>query len=238
MVRKFRSCFLLIFSALSLEASPSIVCPSSKKSHWKNNLPMNFELNDVATSSSSSSSSRSSSPPSPIRDDAGIAGGDDGRDEVMGDLEYEIRSAMHLAVGRICRSVEEAEEVEGEDDASARSVGCGSEYDDDDGVGHGDGDGRASFAMSDGAIVALTDLVYHYATSCLANDLVSFSRHVGEKETDKTPTRDRPAGQGTRAPIKIVDGREWSPGVYRSLRLLGHSLEMAWEKAFIRASHF
>jgi hypothetical protein len=41
-----------------------------------------------------------------------------------------------------------------------------------------------------------------------------------------------------RAPIKLVDGRPWSPGVYRALRLLGRSLETAWEKAFIRSSHF
>ena len=30
-----------------------------------------------------------------------------------------------------------------------------------------------------------------------------------------------------RAPIKIVDGRPWSPGVYLALRLLGRSLETA-----------
>ena len=41
-----------------------------------------------------------------------------------------------------------------------------------------------------------------------------------------------------RAPIKIVDGRPWSPGVYLALRLLGRSLETAWEKAFISSSHF
>jgi hypothetical protein len=41
-----------------------------------------------------------------------------------------------------------------------------------------------------------------------------------------------------RAPIKMVNGRPWSPGVYRALRLLGKSLEAAWEKAFIGSSHF
>ena len=41
-----------------------------------------------------------------------------------------------------------------------------------------------------------------------------------------------------RAPIKLVDGRPWSPGVYQALRLRGRSLETAWEKAFIRSSHF
>ncbi len=39
-------------------------------------------------------------------------------------------------------------------------------------------------------------------------------------------------------PIKIVDGRPWSPGVYRALRLLGSTLEVAWERAFVRTSHF
>jgi hypothetical protein len=36
-----------------------------------------------------------------------------------------------------------------------------------------------------------------------------------------------------RAPIKIVSGRAWSPGIYRSLRLLGKSLDVAWKRAFI-----
>ena len=38
---------------------------------------------------------------------------------------------------------------------------------------------------------------------------------------------------GVRAPIKIVDGRRWSPGVYRALRLMGKTLEVAWERAFV-----
>ena len=50
-----------------------------------------------------------------------------------------------------------------------------------------------------------------------------------------TLTNDRPS---ERAPIKVVDGRPWSSGVYRALRLLGKPLEIAWEKAFIRYSHF
>jgi hypothetical protein len=41
-----------------------------------------------------------------------------------------------------------------------------------------------------------------------------------------------------RAPIKLVDGRPWSPNVYLNLRLIGMSLDVAWSKAFIRASHF
>jgi hypothetical protein len=40
------------------------------------------------------------------------------------------------------------------------------------------------------------------------------------------------------APIKLVDGRPLSPGVYHALRLLGNMPEVAWERAFIRTSHF
>jgi hypothetical protein len=43
-----------------------------------------------------------------------------------------------------------------------------------------------------------------------------------------------PAGQSERAPIKMVNGRAWSPGIYWALRLLGRSLiDIAWERAFI-----
>ena len=38
----------------------------------------------------------------------------------------------------------------------------------------------------------------------------------------------------SRAPLKIVDGRRWSPGIYRVLRLLGKTLDAAWEGAFIQ----
>ena len=41
-----------------------------------------------------------------------------------------------------------------------------------------------------------------------------------------------------RAPIKMVSGRAWSPGIYQSLRLLGKSLDVAWERAFIRPLTF
>jgi hypothetical protein len=53
---------------------------------------------------------------------------------------------------------------------------------------------------------------------------------------DVIPTGARPSDE--RAPIKLVNGRPWSPGVYLALRLLGKSLEAAWEKAFIGSSHF
>jgi len=35
-----------------------------------------------------------------------------------------------------------------------------------------------------------------------------------------------------------IGGRAWSPGIYRALRSLGKSLDVAWEKAFIRPLTF
>ena len=61
---------------------------------------------------------------------------------------------------------------------------------------------------------------------------------VGGNQKEVNPTGDRPSGGESRAPIKLVDGRPWSPNIYRNLRLVGKSLEVAWEKAFVRASHF
>ncbi len=37
----------------------------------------------------------------------------------------------------------------------------------------------------------------------------------------------------SRAPLKLIDGRRWSPGIYRALRLHGRILEVAWEGAFM-----
>ncbi len=42
-----------------------------------------------------------------------------------------------------------------------------------------------------------------------------------------------PPGKPQQAPIKIVDGRPWSPGVYQLLCLLGKTLEVAWVRGFI-----
>ena len=66
----------------------------------------------------------------------------------------------------------------------------------------------------------------------------------------ESPTKDRrvrfaidmptaePTKQNRCAPIKMVGGRAWSPGIYRSLRLLGKSLDVAWERAFIHPLTF
>ena len=43
---------------------------------------------------------------------------------------------------------------------------------------------------------------------------------------------------GGRAPLLQVRGQPWSPGVYRSLRLLGRPLEVAWKRAFISLPTF
>jgi hypothetical protein len=44
--------------------------------------------------------------------------------------------------------------------------------------------------------------------------------------------------ESERAPLRLVSGRAWSPGVYKTLRLLGKPLDVAWRRAFIRSSHF
>jgi hypothetical protein len=41
-----------------------------------------------------------------------------------------------------------------------------------------------------------------------------------------------------RAPLHYVQGRRWSPGVYRSLRLLGKPLQVAWRRVFIALPTF
>jgi hypothetical protein len=46
-------------------------------------------------------------------------------------------------------------------------------------------------------------------------------------------TRTQATKQNQRAPIKMVSGRVWSPGIYLALRLLGKTLDVAWERAFI-----
>ena len=110
---------------------------------------MNFELNDVASSSSSSQDS-----------DEDRSGSSSCDHEVDEGLAYEVRTALHLNVGKICRAEDEKE-------SSA------------------DGNTNPSFTMNKEAIVALTDLTYHYSTSLLAKDLLTFSKHA-KRQTVKT----------------------------------------------------
>ncbi len=107
----------------------------------------------------------------------------------------------------------------------------------------------ASFSLGEGS------LAFFFFGDRQKSAQVSFT--VGEQVTnkeveiwDQSPTKDKgvwfavdeevreptvePTKQDRRAPIKIVGGRAWSPGIYQALRLLGKSLDVAWEKAFIR----
>jgi hypothetical protein len=56
-------------------------------------------------------------------------------------------------------------------------------------------------------------------------------------EQRKVASHSEGAGE-ERAPLLHVRGGRWSPGVYRSLRLLGRPLEVAWERAFITLPNF
>jgi hypothetical protein len=60
---------------------------------------------------------------------------------------------------------------------------------------------------------------------------------VDEEVQESTAESTKPK-QDRRAPIKIVGGRAWSPGIYQALRQLGKSLDVAWEKVFIRPLTF
>ena len=50
-------------------------------------------------------------------------------------------------------------------------------------------------------------------------------------------TRTQATERNQQAPIKMVSGRAWSPGIYRALRLL-KTLDVAWERAFIHSLTF
>jgi hypothetical protein len=74
------------------------------------------------------------------------------------------------------------------------------------------------------------------------------TKNVGEQVTNKeveiwnqSLTKDRQVTfepksllPSPRAPINVIGGRAWSPGVYRALRLQSKSLDVAWERVFIR----
>jgi hypothetical protein len=42
-----------------------------------------------------------------------------------------------------------------------------------------------------------------------------------------------PQDEPQQAPLKMVSGSAWSPGVYQALRLLGKILDVAWERACV-----
>ena len=95
----------------------------------------------------------------------------------------------------------------------------------------------------------------------IPRDRVAQQECVGERATteeveilDQSSTKDRrvqfavdeevrgptaePTKQDRRAPIKMVSGRAWSLRIYQALRLLGKSLDVAWERAFIHPLTF
>ena len=60
------------------------------------------------------------------------------------------------------------------------------------------------FAMSRGAIAALTDLAYRYSTTLLTDDLVAFSEHAGRRavKTDDVLLMARKDGRGMLAELR------------------------------------
>ena len=62
-------------------------------------------------------------------------------------------------------------------------------------------------------------------------------RFAVDVEAHAEPTVE-PTKQVQRAPIKMVSGHAWSPGIHQALRLLGKSLDVAWEMAFIHPLTF
>jgi hypothetical protein len=67
----------------------------------------------------------------------------------------------------------------------------------------------------------------------LANARPSEKGRFAVKVAAKVDLCTLPAEQNRLAPTKLVSGRAWSPGIYRALRLLGESLDVVWERAFI-----
>ncbi len=64
------------------------------------------------------------------------------------------------------------------------------------------------------------------------------SRVTYKEYLHQVDVRTLPVGQNRPAPIKMVSGRAWSPEIYRALRLLDKSLDVAWERAIIRPLTF
>jgi len=72
--------------------------------------------------------------------------------------------------------------------------------------------------------------------SVASQECVEEHRSDGEAEgvgTEVAAHREERGAERTRAPLLYIRGERWSPGVYRSMRLLGYSLTVAWKRAFI-----
>ncbi len=95
--------------------------------------------------------------------------------EVDETLIRELRESLHFCVGKICRAEElaAAKEKDGDND---------DDDDSDDGMSTTSATAqKTDTVMSKEAIAALTELVYHYSTSSLANDLNAFSNHANRR---------------------------------------------------------
>jgi hypothetical protein len=138
---------------------------------------MNFDLNDVASSSSDSSSSSSLSShrhhaASSVSRRKTTTTTTTRVTDVDENLAYELRSALHLAIGKICRAedmVSSSSSLPDNDTTAADSSPTMPSS-------------KKTFKMNNESIIALTDLTYHFITTCYANDLVAFSHHAKRKQ--------------------------------------------------------
>jgi hypothetical protein len=90
-----------------------------------------------------------------------------------------------------------------------------------------------------GEQVTNKESAYEYAQYCETNKTQQYSK--GKQVTFDLPLDVKECTSldlHQPAPIKMVRGRAWSPGIYRALRLRGKSLDVAWERALIHPLTF
>jgi hypothetical protein len=79
--------------------------------------------------------------------------------------------------------------------------------------------------------------IHGHAAKVAAHNIQEIPGHqvrvTYKKYLHQVDIRRPPVEQNQPEPIKTVSSRAWSPGIYRALRLLGKSLDVAWEGAFI-----
>jgi hypothetical protein len=77
---------------------------------------------------------------------------------------------------------------------------------------------------------ASVSIVSTSSTASRARLVNNPSSQASTSSASRTRLVEDPSSQ---APLKIVDGRRWSPGIYRALRLLGKTLDAVWKGAFV-----
>ncbi len=90
-----------------------------------------------------------------------------------------------------------------------------------------------------GEHVTNKESAYKYARYCKTNEAQQYSK--GKQVTFDLPLDVKEHTSlvvHQPAPIKMVRGHAWSPGIYRALRLRGRSLDVAWERVFIHPLTF